>query len=98
MIHQHGCAGGTGSAGCTCYVDRGEGVAALAQIAQLPKNWDSYGAPRISFDVHQEALRFYDMIHSYGVPEPFILPLSDGGIAFEWNVGDDTEVSVRVGP
>lgn len=97
MRHQPGCSGGTGSAGCTCGDER-TGVQALADIARLPRNWDSYGAEPFTFDVHQEALRFYDMLVQYGVPEPFILPCSDGGIAFEWNVGDSTEISVKVGP
>lgn len=74
------------------------GVQKLAELAQLPNNWDSYGAERITFEVHQEALRFYDMLVAFGVPEPFIVPCSDGAIAFEWDTGETTEISVKVGP
>ena len=75
-----------------------DGVRKLAELSQLPADWDSYGAERIAFDVHQEALRFYDMLVAFGAPEPNIIPCSDGGIAFEWDTGETTEISVRVGP
>jgi hypothetical protein len=57
------------------------------QLRQLPKNWDSYGAPRISKEAIEKGKSILTVMTSIGFPERFfVAPAPDGGIQIEWNL------------
>lgn len=59
----------------------------LLELARLPNNWDSYGAPRISADAIDAALNTLTDILSSGAPSPHLIPTPCGGIQAEWHSG-----------
>jgi hypothetical protein len=76
-----------------------EQVKAIQKIAgfeRLPNNWDSYGSPRISEEVIERAIEFVMASFDRG-PSPRILPVSGGGIQFEWE-NDNRELEIEFTP
>ncbi len=59
----------------------------LLELARLPSNWDSYGAPRISVDAIDAALNTLTDLLAAGAPSPYIVPTPNGGIQAEWHSG-----------
>ncbi|MBW8000439.1 MAG: hypothetical protein FVQ80_00250 [Planctomycetes bacterium] len=60
----------------------------LEELSRLPVGWDSYGSPRISDDIIDAAKNFLGQLEYEYVEVPHIIPISGGGIQFEWQVGD----------
>jgi hypothetical protein len=56
-------------------------------LLNLPENWDSYGAPRISAECVMAAfsLVLSNVVHE--TPAPQFVPTSRGGIQVEWHIG-----------
>lgn len=63
----------------------------LWELSKLDENWDTYGAPPIRSSclkqAHEFLVSWYECLNKLGikVPQPFITPISDGGIQFEWD-------------
>ena len=61
----------------------------LQAIESLPDGWDSYGAP--SPDPHFVACgrRFIERLARVpNLPQPYVNPTRNGGVQFEWEVGE----------
>jgi len=57
------------------------------QLMQLPTNWDSYGAPRISNKALNKGKSILTVMTYIGFSQQFfIAPTSDGGIEIEWEL------------
>ena len=70
-------------------------LSALAAILQLPEGWNSYRASRISPDAVGAALRVLSKVMQAQTPAPAVVPLSDGGVQFEWHRhGIDLELAI----
>lgn len=52
----------------------------------LPFNWDSYGSKPISVEAHKNAVLFIEHVLESIVLLPFVVPVSGGGIQFEWMI------------
>jgi hypothetical protein len=65
-------------------------LAPLAELASLPANWDSYGAPAISPAAVAYVRLFLDALH--------LVPTSAGGISMEWHGLADLSLDVDVRP
>lgn len=62
----------------------------------LSQNWDSYGSPAITQAAVTTAISLLGMIPFVSLPTPRVLPVSGGGIQFEWAKGQrELEVEVR---
>jgi hypothetical protein len=62
----------------------------------LAPNWDSYGSPSPASCAIQAALSFLIDIPFSSLPAPRIVPVSGGGLQFEWISGErELEVEVR---
>jgi hypothetical protein len=62
----------------------------------LNQNWDSYGSPGLAKCTVQAALSFLIDIPFSSLPMPRIVPVSGGGLQFEWVSGErELEVEVR---
>lgn len=66
-------------------------VKKLKQFALLKKGWDSYDADEIEWSTISVAVNFYSGVllraegkNKKALPIPFVSPISDGGIQFEW--------------
>lgn len=66
----------------------------IGKFSKFADNWDSYGAKPIdkeciaqSLKVIEELIRLKS-IESFKIPNPFIAPLSSGGIQIEWEEND----------
>lgn len=57
----------------------------LAGLASLPRGWDSYGASPIDERVSLLALHFLVAVLEQGLPRPFVVPTTHGGISIEWH-------------
>lgn len=72
--------------------------AALQQVSSLldlPKNWDSYGAERISRQNAYYAVQILQQISRPGIPAPSIVPTVRGNLQFEWHrAGIDLEIEI----
>jgi hypothetical protein len=60
----------------------------LDQIMNLPDNWDSYKSPSISFRLLMNAKNFLSSLEFENVSPPRVVPVSGGGIQFEWQYGN----------
>lgn len=57
------------------------------QLRQLPENWDSYGASRISSNAIEKGKSILTVMTSIGLPQQFfVAPSPDGGIQIEWEL------------
>jgi hypothetical protein len=63
-------------------------VAALCRFLELPKGWDSYGGKPLRHDTGMFALQVLSDVMSESVPSPFVVPVSTGGVQFEWHQND----------
>jgi hypothetical protein len=65
----------------------------VKELEKLPPDWDSYGAPPPDKDTSRFAVDSLLKIVPINCPPPQVVPLSDGGIAFEWHdKGIDLEI------
>ncbi len=69
----------------------------LKQLSNLPENWNGYGSPTIHTDVIEHALSLLSELAKMGMPEPKIVPVSGGGIQFEW-MQPMSEVEIEILP
>jgi hypothetical protein len=63
-------------------------VATLCRYLELPPNWDSYGGRPLRLDTGMFALQVLSSIMSESIPVPSIVPVSSGGVQFEWHQND----------
>ncbi len=56
----------------------------LAELSELPENWDGYGSPGIQPVVKETASDLIETLHKAGAPMPHFAPVSGGGIQLEW--------------
>lgn len=62
-------------------------------LSNLPKDWDSYGAPPIDRKVLLIACAV--LARLVGLPYPWIVPMVNGGICLEWHFNQrDIEVEI----
>jgi len=62
----------------------------IRELGQLKENWDSEGAPRLDRKILQAAAEFVDSLPGHIAPRPMIVPLSSGGLQFEWHNGEQS--------
>lgn len=63
------------------------------RLSLLPPDWDSFGGEAIPLNVIKESMSWLMGIYRPGMPEPSIVPGSDGSVQVEWHVnGVDLEV------
>lgn len=60
----------------------------LDELATLRVDWDSYGSPKISDDLIMAAKRFLYQLEFEFIAAPRVVPISGGGIQFEWEMGE----------
>jgi len=73
----------------------------LNSFADLPPNWDSYGSVPISLDIRDRAKATMKDILDIGgenMPLPFIAPMGDGGVEFEWQLETGHELMLTIPP
>lgn len=58
----------------------------LTQFSRAGANWNGYGASAFDPAALRAAGR---LLFSLGARQPFVSPLSDGGVQFDWHVGDE---------
>jgi len=68
----------------------------LNGLAGLAPNWDSYGGEAVSSTVLRRAAELLLELIPLDGAEPSVVPLSYGGVQFEWH--GDTTVEIQVGP
>lgn len=60
----------------------------IAEISNLPRDWNSYGSPPLTADAKRQAidvaLRFSTGV---ALPPPSVAAVSGGGVQFSWDVG-----------
>ncbi len=56
----------------------------IAELAELPENWDSYGSRPIQRKACQRAVSLLKYLSESEMPAPQIFPVPGGGIQFEW--------------
>jgi len=59
----------------------------LESVYHLPDNWDSYDSPALSDELYENAKTFLNSIKALDVPELAVVPVSGGGVQFEWQHG-----------
>ncbi|MGB2806225.1 MAG: hypothetical protein WBC22_00675 [Sedimentisphaerales bacterium] len=65
----------------------------LDRIMKLPDNWDSYGSPSIPEVLYKNAKDFLISLEVEDIEPPFVVPVSGGGIQFEWqNMARELEI------
>jgi hypothetical protein len=70
-------------------------VLRLFELAQLPENWDSYGAKPVSQQAIYAMLDLLLDIMKSDTPTPSIVPTVNGKLQAEWHIRDiDLEVEV----
>ena len=70
-------------------------VEKLDDLARLPVNWDSYGAPRIRSSSLRAAIEFLARTTDEDTPPPAVVPTNRGHVMLEWHTkGIDLEIEV----
>ena len=69
----------------------------LVDVLTLPSDWDSDGGNPIDLKVVKLALEFAPLVLESQSPPPWVVPMSDGGIQFEWHKGD-AELELVIDP
>jgi hypothetical protein len=69
----------------------------LQAVVDLPENWDSYGARRVSISTALDSLQLLARLYDLGLPGPAILPTASGGVQLEWSV-DGLELELVLDP
>lgn len=59
----------------------------LDRLAALDVNWDGYGAGPLDRDILSAARRFAERLLSTMTIRPLVIPISNGGLQFEWHKG-----------
>jgi hypothetical protein len=71
-------------------------VKVMGELLNLPENWDSYGACRISPAATEFALQLLPETMRVDTPVPTVVPTSSGGVQLEWHTrGIDLEVEIK---
>lgn len=67
----------------------------IKEFGLLSQGWDSYGAPDIG---HQAISRAIELVRTFAsLPlRPFVAPTSEGGVEFEWSMGEHARLSVDI--
>ncbi len=60
----------------------------LEEILKLNANWNSYDASPIDKVLTDKAFLLLSQIENMDVPQPFIAPVSSGGVDIEWNTSE----------
>lgn len=76
--------------------DQVKAIQKIAGFEQLPMNWDSYGSRRVADAVIRNAIDLVMTTFDLG-PVPRILPVSGGGVQFEWEKGE-RELEIEILP
>ena len=58
----------------------------LEKLKDLEPNWNSYDSVSIDHDLIFRAKTLLESVSISGIPEPFVAPVSSGGINFEWDM------------
>ena len=69
-------------------------IQAITDLLELPRNWDSYGAPRIAPQNIREALWFTKNIMRPDAQAPQVVPTVRGGVQLEWHT-DGVNVEIE---
>jgi hypothetical protein len=70
-------------------------IASLEELADLPANWDSYGAKPIRRPSILAAIELLLCVVDDKTPAPIVVPTNRGTVMFEWHTrGIDLEVEV----
>jgi len=73
----------------------------LRQLANLPSNWNSYGASQIDAGALAEAKRIIEIACGWsglGLPTPTVSPGSHGGLGIEWSTDQGIELVLDIPP
>ena len=58
----------------------------LDEFKDLEPNWNSYDGLPIDHDLISQAKALLESVSILDIPEPFVAPVSSGGINFEWDM------------
>ncbi|MDO8629058.1 MAG: hypothetical protein Q7R41_01070 [Phycisphaerales bacterium] len=58
----------------------------IAELTQLPANWDSYGAVPVDLRIPRLAEDLVEWFAVDGMPPPDVFATSDGGMQIEWHI------------
>jgi len=73
-----------------------ETVHEIDRIAMLQDGWDSYGGKEIREEAIDAAIRLASRILASDTPSPQVVPMSNGGISFEWHENQiDIEIEIE---
>lgn len=70
-------------------------VTDLNRVANLPPNWDSYGALAVGQRTLEHALHVVVALMDVGVPVPQVGATVEGGVEFEWH-SDSRDLEIQV--
>lgn len=74
-----------------------QAIQKAVSFGKLAPNWDSYGSNAPNMAVTQAAFQFLRDVPREDLPIPLIVPVSGGGLHFEWTVGH-RELEVAIDP
>lgn len=69
----------------------------LHKLKELPENWDSYGSSRIKDKAVKTTANLLVDTAKFGMPKPYIFPVSGGGLQLEWQQGNK-ELEIEILP
>jgi hypothetical protein len=71
-----------------------DGVDEILRLTQLKTGWDGDDARPVSIESLYTATRLLAYVVNKNTPSPYIFPLPDGGIQFEWHT---EEIDLEIG-
>ena len=69
----------------------------ITALLSLPDNWDSYGAKSIDVNLAYASVNILQQISSIELPQPSIVPTTQGRLQFEWHTAGIRSEERRVG-
>lgn len=67
----------------------------VCELAVLQDGWDGHNSPAVTAAAKERALSAIDFLTKFKMPKPHIVPLSGGGLQFEWsNSVNELEIEI----
>lgn len=63
-----------------------EVIARIRELLELEQGWDTYDGEPIDPTTAGYALKLLSRVRTAMTPEPVVVPLSNGGLQFEWSI------------
>ena len=68
----------------------------LGKLTQLEIDWGHYGSQPLAPTIVNDCINVLLLAWHYHLPEPFVVPLENGGLELEWSIHKDNDLMIEL--